>query len=430
MMYRHDAVNHFGGELLLEPERVRSHFPALQSGAIFFDNPGGTQVTQETLQRMRHYLRYTNANHGGAFRTSRESDAVVDEARSALADFVNARRPEEIVFGPNMTTLTLHVSRSIARTLDAGDELIVTRMDHDANIRPWTLIAEDRSCTIRWVDFDPEAGTLQMDDLEDKLSPRTKVVAIGYASNALGTINDVQRVAALAHDAGALCYVDAVQYAPHGPIDVQALDCDFLVCSAYKFFGPHLGVLYGRYELLDQLDAYKVRPASDKPPGKFETGTQSFEAIAGTLGVLEYFQWMGDVFGNEADAPAGASVRRRNLVTGMSAIRDYEYELGEALIEGLQSVPGVRVWGLTDTDRLDERVPTISFSVEDWTPREIAAALAEDDIYVWDGNFYALAVTERLGIEDDGGMVRVGAVHYNTTEEVAQLIQALQRLVA
>lgn len=415
---------------MLEPQRVRSHFPALRSGAVFFDNPGGTQVTQETLQRMRHYLQYTNANHGGAFRTSRDSDAVVDEARATLADFLNARRPEEIIFGPNMTTLTLHVSRSIARTLEAGDEIVVTRMDHDANIRPWTLIAEDRHCRVRWVDFDPEAGTLQMDDLENKLSPRTKVVAIGYASNALGTINDVQRAAKLAHDAGALCYVDAVQYAPHGPIDVQAIDSDFLVCSAYKYFGPHAGVLYGRYDLLDALDAYKVRPASDLPPGKFETGTQSFEAIAGILGALEYFRWIGEVFGEDSPAPADATARRRSLVRGMSAIRDYEYTLSEALIEGLQSVPGIHVWGLTDTDRLDERVPTVTFSVDGWTPRDVAQALAEDDIYVWDGNFYALAVTERLGIEDEGGMVRVGAVHYNTTEEVAQLIRALERLVA
>src|SRR6266704_2801224 len=284
---------------MLNLDEIRAHFPALAADTIYFDNPGGTQVAREVLQRIDQYLRATNANHGGAFRTSRESDATVAEARQAVADFLNAARPEEIVFGPNMTTLTLSISRSLARTLQPGDEIVVTRLDHDANVAPWLLIAEDRGCHVRWVDFHTEDCTLDMEDLERQITPRTRIVAVGYASNAVGTVNDVRRAVQLAHQVGAICFVDAVQYAPHKPIDVQALDCDFLACSAYKFFGPHLGILYGKYELLDRLTAYKVRPAVDLPPDKFETGTQSFESISGVLGTLEYLAWLGTTFGGE-----------------------------------------------------------------------------------------------------------------------------------
>ena len=282
---------------MFDLNQIRSQFPALASGAIFLDNPGGTQVAQQSLKRMTDYLRRTNANHEGAFKTSRESDAVVDASRAAVADFLNARRPEEIVFGQNMTSLTLHISRSLARTLNAGDEIVVTRLDHDANIAPWMLIAEDRGCTLHWVDFDPEDCTWSIEALKAAdSSSKTKLVAIGYASNAVGTINPVAEAVKAAHAVGALVYVDAVQYAPHGPIDVQALDCDFLACSAYKFFGPHTGILYGKYELLDRLKAYKVRPAHNEPPHKFETGTQSFESIAAVHGALEYFRmaWTTD----------------------------------------------------------------------------------------------------------------------------------------
>ncbi|WP_207229316.1 aminotransferase class V-fold PLP-dependent enzyme [Ktedonosporobacter rubrisoli] len=251
---------------MLNSDQIRAHFPALASGAIFFDNPGGTQVAQETVQYMERYLYSHNANHGGRFHTSRASDAAIAEARLAVADFLNAARPEEIVFGQNMTSLTLHISRSLARTLKAGDEIVVTRLDHDANIAPWLLIAEDRGCTVRWIDINPEDCTLNMQEMEAAITPRTKIVAVGYASNAVGTVNDVKRAVQLAHQVGALCYIDAVQYAPHKPIDVKELDCDFLACSAYKFFGPHTGILYGKYEQLDQLTAYKVRPASNYPP--------------------------------------------------------------------------------------------------------------------------------------------------------------------
>src|SRR6266487_580778 len=411
-------------------DEIRAHFPALAADTIYFDNPGGTQVAREVLQRIDHYLRSTNANHGGAFRTSWESDATVAEARQAVANFLNAARPEEIVFGPNMTTLTFSISRSVARTLRPGDEIVVTRLDHDGNIAPWLLIAEDRSCTVRWVDIHEEDCTLDMADLERQITERTKIVAVGYASNAVGTINDVSRVVQLAHRAGALCFVDAVQHAPHRPIDVQALDCDFLACSAYKFFGPHLGILYGKYELLDSLMAYKVRPASDLPPEKFETGTQSFEAIAGTLGAMEYFEWMGNTFGGDF-APQYRerfSGRKLALKQGMTAIEAYELDLSKALLAGLSSVPGLHIWGITDAGRMQQRVPTFSFSLQGWHPRAVAEEMAKANINVWDGNFYALAVLERLGLEEQGGIVRVGAAHYNTQDEIDRLVAALLQI--
>ena len=403
---------------MLDLNFVRSQFPALSSGAIFLDNPGGTQVAQQTLNRMTDYLIHTNANHEGAFKTSRESDAIVDAARAAVADFLGVSRPEEIVFGQNMTSLTLHISRSIARTLLPGDEIVVTRLDHDANIAPWLLVAEDRGCTVRWVEFDPEDCTWSIEALKQQITDRTKLVAIGYASNAVGTINPVAEAVKIAHAAGARVYVDAVQYAPHGSIDVQALDCDFLVCSAYKFFGPHTGMLYGKYQLLDDLQAYKVRPAHNEPPHKFETGTQSFESIAGVHGALEYFESLGT-----------GEARRQKLLTAMAAIKEYEQTLSRALIEGLSAIKGLHIWGITDLNELDRRVPTVSFTLEGRAPREVAAALDKHNIYVWDGNYYALAVTERLGLEDKGGMVRVGAAHYNTLDEVGKLVAAVKALV-
>ena len=415
---------------MLNVADVRAHFPALAGDAIYFDNPGGTQVAREVLQRMQDYLIQSNANHGGMFRTSRASDAIVAEARQALADFLNAASPHEIVFGPNMTTLTFHISRSLARTLQPGDELVVTRLDHDANISPWLMVAQDRGCTVRWVNFREQDCTLDMQSLEEQINERTKIVAVGYASNAVGTINDVRRAVELAHRVGALAYIDAVQYAPHRPIDVQALDCDFLVCSAYKYFGPHLGVLYGKYHLLDSLTAYKVRPASNEPGEKFETGTQSFEAIAGTLGAMEYLQWLGQTFGASfvSQLSGRYSGRRLALKQAMATIQEYELELNHSLLETLSSIPGLRIWGITDPHRLEQRVPTFSFTLDGWRPEAVADALGNDNIYVWNGNYYALAVTERLGLEEQGGMVRVGLVHYNTQSEIERLQEAMQRL--
>jgi cysteine desulfurase family protein (TIGR01976 family) len=399
---------------------VRRQFPALQGQAVFFDNPGGTQVPQQVLDRIHGYLTTSNANRGGAFATSLMSDRLLDESRHALAAFLGAARPEEIIFGPNMTSLTFQMSRALAREFLPGDEIIVTRLDHDANIAPWRLLAEDRGCVIRWLDFDPEDCTLDLARLDALLGPRTRLVAVGYASNAVGTINPVAEITRRAHAAGALCFVDAVQVAPHRRIDVGAVGCDFLVVSAYKFFGPHLGILYGRHEILDRLRAYKVRPAPDQPPGKFETGTQLHENIVGTLGALEY---LAGLVGGEARGGL-----RSGLDESMLQIEAYEHRLTARLVDSLQTVPGLRIYGITDAARLEGRLPTVSFTLEGRLPRAVAEQLAKDGICVWDGNFYALAVTERLELEGRGGLIRVGLVHYNTEDEIDRLTASLNAL--
>jgi cysteine desulfurase family protein (TIGR01976 family) len=419
--------------MTLDLSAIRSQFPSLDREAVFFDNPGGTQIAKPSLDRITRYLLECNANHEGAFATSIASDAVLDEAHRAMSDFYNASSPDEIIFGNNMTTLTLHISRSISRDWKAGDKIVLTRLDHDANVTPWLLAAKDRGCEVLWVDFDVEDGTLKLDELQKALDQKPRLFAVGYASNALGTINPIAKIVKMAHNAGALVYVDAVQYAPHGMIDVQHLDCDFLVSSSYKFFGPHAGILYGKGDLLEALYAYKVRPATNSLPGKFETGTQNHEGIAGVLGALEYFEWVGEHFGDEqveALVEDGYIGRRMTLKKAMSAVRAYEFELSRALLEALESVPGLRLYGLTDPRRLDERVATFAFRLKDLHPRVVAEKLAAENIYVWDGNYYAINVTERLGLEDSGGMVRVGAAHYNTLEEVEQLKAALLKISA
>lgn len=416
-------------DMTLDISQIRDQFPGLEREAIFLDNPGGTQIAQPGIDRMLEYLTDHNANHGGGFETSRLSDAMIEEARLAAAEFLNAPRPEEIVFGPNMTSLTFNLSRSIARTWQAGDEIVVTRLDHDANVTPWVLAANERGCHVRWVDFHPEDGRLDLDSLQQALEGNPRLLAVGYASNSLGTINPLAQIIPMAKAAGALVYIDAVQYAPHGPIDVQKLGCDFLVCSAYKFFGPHVGVLYGRYELLDELPAYRVRPAPKDPPGKFETGTGNFEGIAGVLGALEYLTWIGETFGESyAASYEEFTGRRQALKAAMSAIRAYELETSRALLENLSEIPEVKVFGLKDLRALEERVPTVSFTLKGWQPRRVAEKLGEAGIYVWDGNYYAMGVTERLGLEDQGGMVRAGAVHYNTVEEISRFREALRKL--
>lgn len=410
---------------------VRQQFPSLNRPAIFLDNPGGTQIARQSLDRINHYLLECNANHEGAFATSIASDAVLDEAHQAMADFYNAASANEIVFGANMTTLTLHFSRSISRNWNPGDEIVVTRLDHDANVTPWVLAAQDRGCKITWVDFDVEDGTLKLNDLQKALERKPRFLAIGYASNALGTINPLAQIIQMAHNAGAMVYVDAVQYAAHGPIDVQKLDCDFLVSSAYKFFGTHSGILYGKQHLLEQLFAYKVRPASNDLPFKFETGTQNHEGIAGVLGAVEYFEWLGKEFGGEYTtqlAAEGYSGRKLELKKAMTALHAYELELSQALLSALQSIPGLVIYGQTEADKLDQRVATFSFRLKDMAPRKIAEKLNEHGIYVWDGNYYAINVSERLGVEDKGGMVRVGAVHYNTLDEIEKLREALLKI--
>jgi len=407
---------------------IRNQFPSLNKPAIYFDNPGGTQIARQSLDRINHYLLECNANHEGAFATSIASDAILEEAHQAMADFYNAPSAGEIIFGNNMTTLTLHLSRSISRNWNPGDEIVVTRLDHDANVTPWVLAAQDKDVNVRWVDFDVEDGTLRLDDLQRALEHKPRLLAVGYASNALGTINPLHKIIEMAHEAGTMVYVDAVQYAAHGPIDVQKLDCDFLVSSSYKFFGPHCGILYGKQHLLEELFAYKVRPASNALPYKFETGTQNHEGIAGVLGAVEYYEWLGKEFGDEhveGLAEEGYSGRRLELKKGLTAVRAYEFELNRALLSALQSVPGLELYGITDPKKLEQRVATFSFRLKDMHPRQVAEKLAGQNIYVWDGNYYAINVTERLGLEDRGGMVRVGAVHYNTLEEVEKLKEAL-----
>ncbi|UCD99629.1 MAG: cysteine desulfurase-like protein [Chloroflexota bacterium] len=396
---------------------IRQQFQALEREAIFFDNPGGTQIAKPALDRIVDYLVTTNANHEGAFATSQASDAILEEAHQSVADFFNAKRAQEIVFGANMTSLTLHISRSIAQTWEPGDTIVVTRLDHDANVTPWVLAAEDRGCKVLKVNFNLQDGTLDMQHMVAALETKPRLVAVGYSSNALGTINPVQEITQMAHDRGALVYVDAVHFAPHGAIDVQQLDCDFLVCSAYKFFGPHVGMLYGKYELLDQLKAYKVRPAPDSPPGKFETGTQNHEGIAGVLGAMEYFEWIAEKF-RGGEQFEGFSNRGLRLKQAMNWIRAYELELSRTLLDVLEETPGVTIYGLRDPEQLEARVPTFAFTLKGLTPRQVAEALGRKGIYVWDGNYYALSVTEALDLEETGGMVRVGPVHYNTVEEI------------
>lgn len=412
-------------------DALRDEFPALrrqQDGrpAVFLDGPGGTQVPQRVIDAVAKYLRDSNANAGGAFTTSELSDAIVDEARGAVADFLGAASPEEIKFGANMTTLTFHISRSIGATLGPGDEVVVTTLDHDANVSPWRAMAADRGLTVHTVDIREDDVTLDLEDLESRLSPRTKLVAVGYASNAVGTVNPVREIVARAHEVGALAYVDAVAFAPHGPIDVQAVGADFLVCSAYKWFGPHVGALYGRAGVLERLPAYKVRPAHDR----FETGTANFEGIAGTLAATDYLRDVGRAAGDATGAPgaADASERRRELVAGMTAIAAYERDLVTRLMDGLRAMSRIRIHGITDPAAFGSRVPTVSISVDGLHPRTAAERLGQQGIYAWDGDFYATGLIERLGKSEAGGVLRLGLVHYNTAAEIDRTLEALEAL--
>lgn len=412
---------------------LRREFPALNQVIdgqmpVYFDNPGGTQVPQTVIDAMRDYLVEANSNTHGPFRTSRLTDETIAGARQAMADMLNAPSPDQIVFGPNMTSLTFQMSRAIGQTLSAGDEIVVTRMDHDANISPWLLMARDRGVEVRWTDFDVETGRLDYEHMGSLMTPRTKLVACVYASNALGTINEVTRVVEMAHSVGAYAYIDAVQHAPHGPTDVTVLDVDFLVCSSYKFFGPHVGILYGKREHLESLPAYKVRPASDQAPDRWETGTMNHEGLAGVTAAVNYLASVGERYGIDDTQTGGVTGRRRNLRQGLLAIKQYEQTLSRAVLDGLDAIPGVEIRGIADREELAQRVPTIIFTVDGKQPDAVAEALGEAGVYVWDGNYYALAVMERLGYEGTGGMVRVGPVHYNTTDEVDRFLNHLEQI--
>ncbi len=413
----------------LDSKWVRSHFPSVQnSNAIFLDNPGGTQVTQSVIEAFREYFETANANHGGLFPTSERSDEMTLQARRAFADFLNAPSENEIVFGPNMTTLTFTLSRALGRWLHPDDEIIVTRLDHDANVAPWAALAE-RGVVVKHVDINADDCTLDMSDFEKQLSNKTRVVAVGLASNAVGTVNPVREIADLAHMAGAIVYADAVAYAPHFPIDVQALNVDFLACSAYKFYGPHLGILYGRYDLLERLPAYKVRPAENTPPHKFETGTPSFESIHAAAAAVNYLASVGEKFGAAFETEyAQFSGRRRRLKTAMRATQAYEKNLFIRLFNGLRALPDLTYYGIADLKRFDYRAPTAAFNLRGKTPQDIARALGKQNINVWDGNYYALSLMERLDLERTGGAVRIGLAQYNTAQEIDHLLEELRKL--
>ncbi len=404
-------------------DAVRARFPALHvrdhgRARIYFDAPGGTQICSDALMAMTAHLAGGMANAGGAFATSIATDALANDAHRAAADLLNARA-DEIAFGPNMTSLTLAVSRALSRRWAPGDELVVTRSDHDANVAPWLAIAEDRGMIVRWLDFTPETGRLRLDQLPDLLCARTRLVAIGGASNVLGTVNDVPGVVAAVRAgpaADALVFVDAVQLAPHLPIDVRLLGCDLLACSPYKVFGPHLGLLWVRSDLADTLDAYKVRPASNHGARRFETGTPSFEAQSAFTATVDYLTWLG-----ETVAP-GRTDRRARIVAGFDAAAAYERKLGERLLAGLARLNSVRLYG---PPTMTDRVPTFAFTVEGQAPATVADHLAQHGIFAWSGHFYAIETIARLGLAESGGLVRVGLCHYNTAEEVDRLLDAL-----
>jgi cysteine desulfurase family protein (TIGR01976 family) len=410
--------------MTLDLVAIRSQFPALDEtdngvARIYFDNPAGTQVPQSVVDAMSHCMLKASANMGGHFRTSIAAGDIVADAQAAMADFLNAPSPDEIIFGQNMTSLTFHVSRSIGRHFNAGDEIILSRMDHDANVEPWVLLARDCGLTIRWLPFDTETYEFDLQQLEDLLNERTRLVCVCAASNLTGTINDVKTICRIAREAGAWTYIDAVQSAPHLFNDVQDFGCDFLVCSPYKFFGPHQGTLWGRREVLESLEPYKVRPAPEAIPWCFSPGTASHEGMAGTAAAVDYFAWVGETMaGGEGD-------RRQKVRAGMAAIARYEQALSQQLVRGLQSMPGITIHGITADEAMSRRGPTVAFTHESHTPDDIVRGLAAENVFAWSGHNYAVEVAKALGIYESGGAVRVGPVHYNTMGEIDRFLQAL-----
>jgi len=423
---------------------VRSQFPALAQSAngqpaVFLDGPGGTQVPQRVIDAIADYLARNNANTGGAYQTSRNTDRMIAEARSAMGDFLNCDA-DEIVFGPNMTTLTFAMSRALGRELGPGDEIVLTLLDHDANFSPWKAL-EEKGVTVRTVKFNEADCTLDMDDLAAQIGKRTRLIAVGYASNAVGTINNVAEVVRLARQVGALSYIDAVHYAPHGSIDVRALDCDFLVCSTYKFFGPHMGVLYGKREHLKRLRPYKVRPNTDNIPNCWEWGTLNHECIAGIKACVDYWEELGrrvetglapsetrQAASLQEDRAQSSVTRRDAILAAHEAAHQHERAMTEKMIAGLLAIPGLKLYGISDPRGFDHRCATFVVRVEGHTPLELATKLGERGFFTWDGNYYALNLTEQLDVERLGGFLRIGLVHYNTMEEVERLLGTLTEI--
>ena len=437
----------------LDLTSIRAQFPSLSQTvnghpAAFLDGPGGTQVPQRVIDAISDYLSRDNSNTSGAYATGRRTDAMITEARSAMADFLHCA-PDEVVFGPNMTTLTYAMSRALGRELKPGDEIVVTRLDHDANCSPWLQMAEDRGVTVRWAEIHNQDCTLDMADFAAKINSKTKLVAAGYASNAVGTINPVKEIVQLAHAAGALAYIDAVHYTPHGLIDVQALDCDFLVCSTYKFFGPHMGVLFGKREHLQRLRPYKVRPLTDAIPYRWEYGTLNHECIAGITACVDYIAGIGrGSFANETtkmrsphppilskggiDATGAGQLkteRRAAIESAYAAIHEHERVLLDRIMTGLKKIPGANIYGITDPTRFEQRCATLAVRLAGHTPLELATQLGDRGFFTWDGNYYALNLTEHLNVETSGGFLRIGLVHYNTVDEVDSLLAAVREIV-
>jgi cysteine desulfurase family protein (TIGR01976 family) len=416
-------------------DAIRAQFPALSLTdgdvpRIYFDNPAGTQVSRSVADAMTNCLMESNANIGGGFATSNRVDAIVAEAHEAMADFLNAPSAEEIIFGQNMTTITLHISRSIGLHLNPGDEIILSRMDHDANVNPWLMLARDRGAVVRWLPFNAETFEFEPDALDNLLSDRTRLVCACAASNLTGTINDVKAICSKARDAGAWSYIDAVQSAPHVATDVQDIGCDFLVCSAYKFFGPHQGMLWGRRDVLEQLEPYKVRPAPEEIPGCFETGTQNHEGMAGTIAAVNYFSLIGEAADKTfLENYRHFDGRRQYVHAALDYLIHYEAGLAQHLIDGLQSLTGVRVQGITDPAASHRRVPTVAFTVDGVAPADIAGELAAKNIFVWSGHNYAVEAATVLGLMDKGGAVRVGPVHYNSVDEIDRFLLELDHIL-
>ncbi|MEC9001516.1 MAG: cysteine desulfurase-like protein [Candidatus Thermoplasmatota archaeon] len=405
---------------------IRSRFPGLHrrvngNQAIFFDGPGGSQSPESVGDAVKHYLLHQNANVGMSFATSRETDALIEETMRACADLVGCGDYREIVFGQNMTSLTIQLASALSRTWGPGDEVVVTRSDHDANIRPWVLAAKWSDATVRWIEIDPDDCTHITETIDSSINENTVLVAIGAASNFSGTINDVRGICDKAHSVGAEVFVDAVHYAPHGLIDVKEMGCDYLACSSYKFFGTHQGILWGRFDRLAELPVAKLRVSTEEVPFRWMTGTQGHESMAGTLAAIEHLEWLGRTL-----ADTGIS-RREALRVAFSAIEKYECELCWKMIEGLEDI-GVKIWGINDSSMKNLRAPTVSFTHHSMTAGAIGAALAEHGIFAWAGNFYALELSEFLGLEPEGAL-RVGILHYNTAEEVGRFLKVLSEIL-
>ncbi|MFY9223121.1 MAG: cysteine desulfurase-like protein [Blastocatellia bacterium] len=411
-------------------ELIRQQFPSLtlkssHRPTVFFDNAAGTQVARHCIDQVNNYFLTSNSNTGGVFETAQRSDKLIEKCRAAVADFIGATDPEEVAFGPNMTTLTQAFARAFGRSCQPGDEIITTALEHEANISPWLALEAERGVKVRFVDINLDDMTINLDSLKKQISERTCLVAVGYASNAFGTINPVAEVAKIAHSVGAICFVDAVHYSPHGLIDVSSLGCDVLAYSAYKAFGPHVGIIWGRRQLMEELKTFHLRTVKNIIPDKFEVGTQNHEGIAGTLGALEYLQIVPSMLGLKNSASLN---RKKLLQTAMNDIQEYEKTLSRKLLDIFAKHSNVKVYGITDPIRLNERVPTFAITVDKYSSKEVAIKLASFGINVWSGNYYALEPMLRLGLEDKGGAVRISLVHYNTESEIDQLDEALRSL--